>query len=270
MSGIAAVTVFVLGMRHGADPDHLAAIDNVTRNAQPHTPKLSRFTGLFFAVGHSAMVLSLAILFSLLSGAIDERAHWLEAMGQWLSIAILLAIATLNLRALLRNESKPIAAKTRILPSVLREARNPLVALPIGLIFGLGFETSSQLAAYGLALSHGGGWLIGAIIGVAFCAGLCVTDVLDGFLVHHIVSHRSIGLPGVARLWLWVVTIFAVAVAAYELAPVWGFTPSEQSDLYFGLGLVAALFTMFGAVFLSVRLHGRLCTAGQSEESTRA
>ena len=53
MIGSSAFTVFVLGMRHGADPDHLAAIDNVTRNAYVKTPLLSRFVGTFFAGGHS-------------------------------------------------------------------------------------------------------------------------------------------------------------------------------------------------------------------------
>ena len=53
MIGLGAFTVFVLGMRHGADPDHLAAIDNVTRNAYVKTPLLSRFVGTFFAGGHS-------------------------------------------------------------------------------------------------------------------------------------------------------------------------------------------------------------------------
>jgi len=259
MSGLGTLTVFVLGMRHGADPDHLAAIDNVTRNSHAHKPRLSRFTGFFFAAGHSIMVLSLAVLFSSLTVSVAGRAAWLETLGTWLSIAILLLIAGLNLRALLRNEVRPSGAKTRLLPRMLREARNPLVALPIGLLFGLGFETSSQLAAYGVALSHGGGLLTGALVGVAFCGGLVLTDVLDGFLVHHVVAHRSNGLPFVARLWLWIVTVFAVAVAGYEIAPYFGFHADERSDLVFGLSLVAVLVLTFVAVFVGLALHRRRC-----------
>jgi nickel/cobalt transporter (NiCoT) family protein len=258
MSGLGTLTVFVLGMRHGADPDHLAAIDNVTRNSHAHKPRLSRFTGFFFAAGHSMMVLSLAVFFSSLTVAVAGRA-WLEALGTWLSIAILLLIAALNVRALLRNEPRPSGPKARLLPRLLREARNPLVALPIGLLFGLGFETSSQLAAYGVALSHGGGFLTGALVGVAFCGGLVLTDVLDGFLVHHIVAHRSNGLPFVARLWLWIVTVFAVAVAGYEIAPYFGFHADERSDLVFGLSLVAVLVLTFVAVFVGLALHRRRC-----------
>lgn len=259
MSGVGTLTVFVLGMRHGADPDHLAAIDNVTRNSHAHKPRLSRFTGFFFAAGHSVMVITLAVLFSSLTVAVAGHAEWLETLGAWLSIAILLLIAALNLRALLRNESRPVGAKARLLPRMLREARNPLVALPIGLLFGLGFETSSQLAAYGVALSHGGGMVSGALVGVAFCGGLVLTDVLDGFLVHHVVAHRSNGLPFVARLWLWIVTFFAIAVAAYEIAPYCGFQTNERSDLAFGLCLVAILVLTFIAVFAGLALHRRRC-----------
>src|ERR1700752_992766 len=104
MSGLGSLTVFVLGMRHGADPDHLAAIDNVTRNAHGRAPITSRYTGVFFAAGHSAMVLALAVLFSILSARLAARAAWLETAGLWLSVIVLLAIAALNLRALLSGD----------------------------------------------------------------------------------------------------------------------------------------------------------------------
>jgi nickel/cobalt transporter (NiCoT) family protein len=259
VSGIGALTVFVLGMRHGADPDHLAAIDNVTRGAREHKPKLSRFTGVFFAIGHSAMVLALATLFSIVATELTRKVEWLENAGTFFSIAILLAMATINIAALRRNESAPVGVKTRMLPRALRNTRNPLVAIPIGLLFGLGFETSSQLAAYGMALSHGGGAIMGVFVGIAFCAGLVVTDALDGFLVHYIVMHRTNALPSIARMWLWVVTVFAVLVAGYEAAPFVGFVPNERTDLVFGLTMVALLVLTFAAVVIGIRRHQKRC-----------
>lgn len=259
MSAVGVMTVFVLGMRHGADPDHLAAIDNVTRNGHEAKPRMSRFTGLLFAAGHSVMVLALAITFSLLSATIAERARWLENLGGWVAVTLLLSIALINIRALVRNQLQPVGIKTRLLPRVLRDARNPLVAVPIGILFGLGFETSSQIAAYGAAFSQGGGAIAGLVVGLAFCAGLVVTDALDGFLVHYIVAHRSSALPAIARLWLWCVTIFAVAVAAYEIVGLSGVQFGAKADLIFGIGMVIALVMMFAAICLTVRVHARAC-----------
>jgi high-affinity nickel-transport protein len=259
MSGVGTMTVFILGMRHGADPDHLAAIDNVTRNAHAERPRSSRFTGLFFAAGHSAMVLTLAMIFSMFSSRLAAKAHWLEIAGGSFAVVILLAIAAFNIRALLRNDARIEGVKTRFLPRVLREARNPLAAVPIGMLFGLGFETSSQIAAYGAAFAQGGGALAGVVVGLAFCTGLIVTDALDGFLVHHIVAHRSTALPRIARLWLWCVTLFAVAVAGYELAALLGANLTAQTDLFFGLGMVTVLVLIFAAVYVTIRMHERGC-----------
>ncbi len=259
VSFLGTMTVFVLGMRHGADPDHLAAIDNVTRNSHGARPRTSRFTGVFFAVGHSVMVLLLAVIFSVISGELAQRAHWLEKAGGWLGVIILVAMAVLNIHALLRNDVRLTGVKTRLLPPLLREARNPLVAVPIGLLFGLGFETSSQIAAYGAAFSQGGGAIAGVIVGLAFCAGLVVTDALDGFLVHHIVAHRSSSLPRVARLWLWSVTFFALAVAAYDFVGLVGVETSANVDLFVGLGLVGILVLTFAAVCLLIARHRRNC-----------
>ena len=259
MSGIGAMTVFMLGLRHGADPDHLAAIDNVTRNAHAASPRASRFTGVLFAAGHSIMVLGLAVVFATLASRFAGKGLWIELAGGWLSVAILLAIAVLNLRALMNNDVRPSGLRTRMLPRALREARNPLIAVPIGMLFGLGFETSSQIAAYGAAFSQGGGALAGIIVGIAFCGGLIVTDALDGFLVHHVVAHRSNALPAVAKLWLWCVTLFAIGVAAYDLVGLVGVRFSARADLIFGSCMVAALIIIFSVVCIAIRIHDRRC-----------
>ena len=95
-----AFSVFVLGLRHGADPDHLAAIDNLTRNSLSVRNHLSRFAGALFAGGHSVMVLSIAALAGLLGSRISVHGALLETIGTWVSIATLFAIVALNLRQL--------------------------------------------------------------------------------------------------------------------------------------------------------------------------
>ncbi|MBV8171018.1 MAG: hypothetical protein JO219_03710, partial [Candidatus Eremiobacteraeota bacterium] len=71
--GVMFFTVFVLGLRHGADPDHLAAIDNLTRNSLGARERLSRFVGTLFAGGHSMMVLSIAALAGLLGSRLAQH-----------------------------------------------------------------------------------------------------------------------------------------------------------------------------------------------------
>ena len=120
MIGFGAFTVFVLGLRHGADPDHIAAIDNMTRNSFERRPWLSRFVGTIFAGGHSVMVLSIAALVGLLGTNVGAYGNAIETIGTWISIAVLVAIALLNVRQLREGGERIAGVKTRLLPRVLR------------------------------------------------------------------------------------------------------------------------------------------------------
>jgi nickel/cobalt transporter (NiCoT) family protein len=250
--GLSAFTVFVLGLRHGADPDHLAAIDNVTRNAYVRTPALSRFVGTLFAGGHSVMVLAISAGVGLLGARFARHGALVETIGTWISIAVLLAIAALNLAALRRGDVRVTGAKTRLLPRRLRETSNVLVAIPIGLLFGFGFETSSQLLAFSLAFTPGGGVAGGVLVGAMFCVGMVCTDTLDSLIVHRLISHGNGGVPAVMRVWIVSVTALAVAVAAYELAQVLGWR-SPIGDLTVSGGLLAVLLAVFAYVVAAGR-----------------
>ena len=252
MIATSAFTVFVLGLRHGADPDHLAAIDNVTRNAYPRTPLLSRFVGTLFAGGHSIMVLAISALVGLLGARFAAHGAAIESAGTWISIVVLLAIAAANLRQLHAGGDRIAGVKTRLLPRRLREGTNALLAVPIGLLFGFGFETSSQLATYAVVFGADAGALGAVAVGGMFCAGMVCTDTLDSILVHRLVSYRSSKLPAVMRLWIGSVTALAVVVAFYELAQLLGWR-SPISDLAVSGLLVSALVVVFGYVFARTR-----------------
>ena len=93
-----AVVALVLGMRHGVDADHLAAIDAMTRcNAQAR-PALARRTGLWFSIGHGSVVIAVAFAVALSAHA-WAAPGWLEPFGAWASIAMLVLLGTLNLVA---------------------------------------------------------------------------------------------------------------------------------------------------------------------------
>lgn len=248
-----AFTVFALGLRHGADPDHLAAIDNLTRNSVERRPWLSRFVGTLFAGGHTIMVLAIAALVGYLGTRFAAHSHTIEAIGTWVSIVVLVGIAIVNLRQLASGQTDRIAGvKTRMLPAALRNSASPWMAIPVGLLFGFGFETSSQVAAYAVAFGVDAG-LAGALaVGAMFCVGMVCTDTLDSVLVHRLVTYRAGRLPRVMRVWIWSVTIFALAVAAFELFAFFGIRP-PISDLDVSGILVSTLLAVFGWVFFSTR-----------------
>lgn len=257
MIGLSALTVFVFGLRHGADPDHLAAIDNVTRNSYVKTPLLSRFVGTMFAGGHSIMVLSLSALVGLLGPRFAAHGAAIETIGTWISIVVLIAIAAMNLRQLRNGDLTHIAgAKTRLLPRALREGNSALLAIPIGLLFGFGFETSSQVAAYAVAFGANAGLWGSIVIGLMFCLGMVVSDTLDSVVVHRLIAFRSARLPQIMRVWIVSVTIFALAVAVYELLQVCG-RPLPVADLQVSAVLVAALAGVFAYVMYQTRKPSR-------------
>lgn len=248
-----AFTVYALGLRHGADPDHLAAIDNLTRNSIERTPRLSRFVGTLFAGGHTIMVMAVAALVGFLGTRFSAHAQLIEQIGAWVSIVVLLTIAGMNLHQLMLGQTDRVAGlKTRLLPKMLSAGESPWLAIPVGLLFGFGFETSSQVAAYALAFGADAGIVGALVVGGMFCTGMMTSDTLDSLLIHRLVSYRAGRLPRVMRVWLWSVTLFAVAVAAYELIQVLGWKP-YLSDLWVSGILVLSLVTVFAWIFHATR-----------------
>jgi len=252
MIAAGAFAVFALGLRHGADPDHLAAIDNVTRNAYVRSPRLSRFVGTLFAGGHSVMVLAISALVGLAGTHFGRYGAQIETAGTAISIVVLLAIAAANLAQLRAGGDRPSSLRARLVPRRLRESENVLLALPIGFLFGFGFETSSQIAAYTVAFGTQSGVAGALLIGAMFCVGMVCTDTLDSLLVHRLLAYRSVAVPSVMRVWIASVTVLAVGVAAYEAAQLFGWT-SPIGDLGVSGVLVGALGCVFGYVVLRTR-----------------
>ncbi|HET9030840.1 MAG TPA: hypothetical protein VFN49_11770 [Candidatus Aquilonibacter sp.] len=251
-------TVYALGLRHGADPDHLAAIDTMTRNSYAKAPRLSRLIGTLFAGGHTVMVLAIATLVGFAGTRLTAHRHAIEEAGTWISIVVLLALAALNARQLRSGTNGRFSgAKTRLLGPLMRDGATPWVALPIGLLFGFGFETSSQVAAYAMAFGADAGVAGALVVGSMFCAGMVSSDTLDSLFVHRLVSYRAGSLPRVMRVWIGSITALAVAVAAFEFAQLLGYQP-PVSDVTVSLALVGALLAIFAGVFIMTRRSARV------------
>jgi high-affinity nickel-transport protein len=88
--------VFLLRARHGLDPDHLAAADGLTRRNSDALPRLARWSGLLFALGHGLVVTAVATFLAASSQVFDVPG-WLKHTGAWISIAVLFLPGLLDL-----------------------------------------------------------------------------------------------------------------------------------------------------------------------------
>lgn len=96
-----AALVFLLGLKHGMDPDHLVTIDGMARFNAVRRPRLSRWSGLLFSLGHGAVVTLVAVIVATV--ARDWQAPgWLEVTGAGVSIAFMLVLAVANVAAVFR------------------------------------------------------------------------------------------------------------------------------------------------------------------------
>lgn len=154
---------FALGLRHGVDPDHLAAIDGLSR-LRP-----SRWNGVLFAIGHGALVTLLAVgLGGLLARSIGPYTAWL-----------LIFVGVVNLWRLIT----PASHRHRRFSRVARTS--PLL---LGILFGAGFETASQLSALVLAADINP-WALGGM----FSVGMLLVDGMDGYLASRTQSQAIAG-----------------------------------------------------------------------------
>ena len=196
--------------------------------------------------------LSIAAVVGLLGQGFGARAQAVESVGAWISLAILVLVAVLNIVQLKSSGESSGGYRARLLPKALRTNSHVLAALPVGLLFGLGFETSSQLATYALAFTSGKTFLGATAIGSAFCAGIICTDTLDSMLVHRFLTRSSEAMRSAKRTWLISVTAFALLVAAYQGAQMLGWR-APFNELTLSSALMLALFGIYACIVAQPR-----------------
>ncbi|WP_181805272.1 Nickel transporter NicT [Streptomyces shenzhenensis] len=203
------VTAYTLGMRHAFDADHIAAIDNTTRKLMGAGQRpLS--VGFWFSLGHSSIVFGLALLLSLgmktLAGPVrDDGSHLHEVtglIGTTVSGTFLYLIAGINLvilagiwkvfrqmrsgaydEAALETQLNNRGFMNRFLGRVTGSISKPWQMYPLGLLFGLGFDTATEIALLVLAGSgaaSGLPWYAILTLPVLFAAGMSLLDTIDG------------------------------------------------------------------------------------------
>jgi high-affinity nickel-transport protein len=212
--------VFLLGIKHGLDPDHLAAIDGLTRFNAKRRPRLARWSGLLFSAGHGVVVTVVAIAVATL--AMQWRAPaWLEHAGTWISIAFLTLLGIANLAAVARTPRGEVVraagVRSRLFERLTR-AEHPVLIAAVGAAFAISFDTMSQAVLFSVTGSNLAGWLFAALLGVVFTGGMIATDALNGLWVSHLLQRADARAAAASRLMSLAIGVTSLAIAALAAA----------------------------------------------------
>lgn len=210
---------FVLGLRHGVEPDHIAAIDGMTLRALDHHEPHAPWTGSLFALGHGAAIAVLALAVSLIATTFTLP-PLLVAITDWLPIVLLAMLGAWNLRALLApGLYRPSSVRMRLIPAALRQRTDVWSTVAIGLLFALVIDTLAHVSAWSVFATHRGGWTAGLVAGLLFSGGMLIASTADSQLISRVL--RSAGSEAAAsklrRAIGWFVVLLSFGVVGHAV-----------------------------------------------------
>jgi nickel/cobalt transporter (NiCoT) family protein len=256
--------VFLLGLKHGLDPDHLAAIDGLARFNAGRKPRLSRWSGLLFSAGHGVVVTAVAIVVATVATE-WQAPEWLEHTGVWISIAFLLLLGIANLLAVLRTPRdqvvRTVGLKGRFF-SRLTQAEHPVLIAAVGAAFALSFDTISQAVLFSVTGSHLAGWIFAGTLGLVFTAGMMATDALNGLWVSHLVRSADARAAAASRVMSVAIALLSLAIAG--LAAARYLVPGVESHLDgWGVALSVMVIAVVATAYsVAMRISARPAAAG--------
>jgi high-affinity nickel-transport protein len=293
------LTAYTLGLRHAFDADHIGAIDNTTRKLMADGQR-PLAVGFFFSLGHSTIVFLLAAALAVgirgLSGAVeadDSTLHQATGLiGPTVSGSFLIVLGIVNLVVLagilgvfrrmrrgdyderkLEEQLNRRGLMNRLYGRATRTVRSSWHMYPIGMLFGLGFDTATEVALLATAgTAAAGGLPIYAILclPILFAAGMTLLDTIDGAFMNFAYGW-AFSRPIRKIFYNLTVTALSVAVAlvigTIELVSVlaeklslsgqpWDFVSALDLNLV-GYA-IAVLFVLTWAVALAVWRFGRI------------
>jgi high-affinity nickel-transport protein len=204
-----AILAYSLGLRHAVDADHIAAIDNVTRKLMQRGDRPVS-VGLYFSLGHSTVVVLASVCVALAAATFKGQLESMQAIGgvigTLVSAAFLLAIAAVNLTiflavlrtfrhvrsggAYVEEDMDLLLARGGFLARIFR----PLFGMitrswhmyPLGFLFGLGFDTATEIGLIGISAAEASKglpiWSI-LVFPALFTAGMTLVDTTDSVLM---------------------------------------------------------------------------------------
>ena len=204
-----ALLAYTFGLRHAVDADHIAAIDNVTRKLMQQGQRPVG-VGFFFALGHSTVVVALSVGVAFAASELTSRFDSMKAVGGIISASasalFLFAVACVNVLVLVSvyrtfqavKRGEPFAADdfdillnsrgflARIFRPLFRLVTKSWHMLAIGFLFGLGFDTATEVALFGISSTQAANGMSFSAIMVfpaLFTAGMSLVDTTDGVLM---------------------------------------------------------------------------------------
>jgi high-affinity nickel-transport protein len=305
------VTAYTLGMRHAFDADHIAAIDNTTRKLMADGQRpLS--VGFWFSLGHSTIVFGLCFLLAIgirtLAGQVEDENSGLQqttgVIGTLVSGLFLFLIAVINLvilvgivgvfrrmrhgaydEAELERQLNNRGMMNRLLARMTRAISKPWQMYPVGVLFGLGFDTATEVSL--LVLAGGAAasalpWYAILVLPVLFAAGMSLLDTIDGCFMNFAYGwafskpvrkvYYNITITGLSvAVALLIGGIELLGLLGEKLGLTGGFWDWVASvDLNYVGYAVVALFVVTWALALAVWRFGRIeerWTAGTNRAS---
>ncbi|KAF3065153.1 High-affinity nickel transport protein nic1 [Daldinia childiae] len=282
-----AVLSYTLGLRHALDADHISAIDLMTRRliASGQRPVT---VGTFFSLGHSTIVIITCIVVAATSGALRDRFDNFQYIGGIIGTSVSAAFLILlclgngwvlyrlvrRLRVVLR-EADPHHSEedgadedqaatnlqlegagflATVFRKLFRIVDRPWKMYPLGVLFGLGFDTSSEIAILGIASIQGAQgtslWVI-LIFPLLFTAGMCMLDTTDGALMMALYSSKAFARDTVAILYYSIVlTGITVVVSAFigiiQVLSLVQNVAEPEGSFWDGLGEIGDHFDIIG------------------------
>jgi high-affinity nickel-transport protein len=238
-----AIAAYTLGMRHAFDADHISAIDNVTRKFMAEG-KRPLSVGFFFSLGHSSVVFGLGVALTIAArailGQVGDQSSVLHGttgvIGTAVSGTFLYLIAFMNLVILvgivkvfaemrrgryndaeLEQQLNSRGLMYRFFGRMMRAIRAPWQMYPVGVLFGLGFDTATEVAL--LAATAGAAtlalpWYSVLSLPLLFAAGMTLLDTIDGSFMNFAYGW-AFSKPIRKVYYNITITALSVAVAAF-------------------------------------------------------
>ena len=304
------ITAYTLGMRHAFDVDHIAAIDNTTRKLMEEKSRPVS-VGFWFSLGHSTIVLAMCVALALgirtLAGQVSNDSSTLHdvtgIVGVSVSGTFLIVLGVVNLFILVgivkifrRMRSEAYDEETledllqhrgfmnRILRRVMVAVRKPWHMYPVGVLFGFGFDTATEISLLVLA-STGAAfvlpWYAILCLPILFMAGMCLFDTMDGSFmnfaygwafsqpvrkVYYNITITSLSV--IVAVLIGGIELLGLLADKFELTGgVWNLVGAAGDFQYTGY-LVVGVFVATWAVSLLIWRYGRIEEKWMSQHAT--
>ncbi len=293
------LTAYTLGMRHAFDADHIAAIDNTTRKLMAEDERPVS-VGFWFSLGHSSIVFALVLLLAFgvraVAGQLENDSSTLQRITGLLGTAVsggfLLLIGVINLVVLigivkvfarmrhgefdeagLEEQLAKRGLMNRLLSGATRAVVRPGQMYPVGLLFGLGFDTATEV---GLLVLAGGAaafslpWYAILTLPILFAAGMSLLDSIDGCFmnfaygwafskpIRKIYYNMAItGLSVAVALIIGGIELLSILTdkAGISSGPLAAIAGLDLNDVGF---VIVALFVLIWLAALAVWRYGRV------------